>query len=287
MKNIIHIIIVVVTIFIGYTFINQSFAGPLTPSANPASTLYTLDGIYNKIISNSSNVTEGVQSFVTPATASSSFHSLKQIYESIPTLDASKIKFGKVYMGVTGILFPVPGLPKTGQITCSDNSDPVEDEVPCNGGEDGYYQSGVLVDSPGHFRFEVDVAGVLRDISINIMWKKCTEGQSGSDCSGGGATAMNWSTALTTCEADTTGGYTDWRLPNRTELLSLLDYRLNRTLDPVIDTDYFPNTLKGNYYTSTSYQITAQAAKAWIVDFSDGSSVAQNKNNTYYVRCVR
>ena len=276
--------------FVVYDVIHVSFAGSLTPDSSPASVMYTLEDIYNKINHNNNlslgYATEGAQSFSTPATVSSSFHSLKQIYESIPTLDASKILSGKTMMGVTGTLTPIPGLPKTGQVACAGLDDPFSDPIPCTGtGQDADYQAGVTP-SGGAARFTDNNNGTITDNITGLMWKKCTIGLSGSGCTSGSATSMDWSTALNTCEADFTNGHVDWRLPNRIELLSLVDIR-STVSNAAIDPTYFPNTVKDNYASSTTYQIFAQATKAWGVDFTNGVSLGVSKSSTFYTRCVR
>ena len=55
------------------------------------------------------------------------------------------------------------------------------------------------------------------------MWAKCSEGQSGTNCTGDAKT-MNWSAALTAANNSNLGGYNDWRLPNFKELQALVDY---------------------------------------------------------------
>ena len=46
-----------------------------------------------------------------------------------------------------------------------------------------------------------------------------------------------WEQAFTYCENFTLGGYSDWRLPNRNELQSIVDYS---RYNPSIDTTSFP-----------------------------------------------
>jgi hypothetical protein len=81
------------------------------------------------------------------------------------------------------------------------------------------------------------------------------------------ATSTNWPGALTaavTANEANHRGRSDWRLPNRVELESLL--RLNANL-PAIDAELFPNTAAVGYWSSTPYAISLDA---WRVGFDYG-----------------
>jgi hypothetical protein len=114
--------------------------------------------------------------------------------------------------------------------------------------------------------------------NTGLMWAKCSEGQSGTNCTGA-ATTMNWSAALTAANNSNLGGYSDWRLPNIKELQALVDY--NRYL-PAIDSNYFPNTPSSWFWSGSPY-----AGYAWYVDFSYGNADDHYRYNTYSVRLVR
>ncbi len=65
-------------------------------------------------------------------------------------------------------------------------------------------------------------------------------------------------------------GYTDWRLPSKAEMYSIIDYG---KYNPAIDTTFFPNTTNGVFHTSNGY-----------VNFVSGSTEGAPK---VYVRLVR
>ncbi len=90
----------------------------------------------------------------------------------------------------------------------------------------------------------------------------------------------NWYDTDTFCNDSDLAGYTDWRLPNVKEMLTIVDYAL---YSPAIDQTYFPNTDFSKYWSSTS----ANSLTAWPVSFSLGVSTADSKYNSNYVRCVR
>lgn len=78
-------------------------------------------------------------------------------------------------------------------------------------------------------------------------------------------------------------GYSDWYLPNKEVLTSLVTY--DRT-NPAIDTDYFPNT-QGNYYWVSSSLADGLGQKAWTVFFVDGGAAMPSKTSAYFIRLVR
>ena len=85
-------------------------------------------------------------------------------------------------------------------------------------------------------------------------------------------------------------GYSDWRLPLREELRSLIDYSIP-AIGPLIDTRFFPNTVPTDHWTSQtamySYEFV-KGDKAWEVHFDLGRSEAHGKNRTaVVVRLVR
>jgi hypothetical protein len=114
--------------------------------------------------------------------------------------------------------------------------------------------------------------GTVTDTSTGLMWQQETAGP------------ITWEEALTYCEELTLAGYSDWRLPNRNELHSLVDYT---TYEPAIDTTAFPDTMSADYWSSTSvcYIITGSA---WTVSL--GYSLVHGTDKSFsraYVRAVR
>ena len=78
------------------------------------------------------------------------------------------------------------------------------------------------------------------------------------------------------------GGYSDWRMPDRKELRSIVNYDLGY---PAINTVYFPNTLAGYYWSSTTY--AGSSGGAWGMHFSNGGAGWTYKAGGYSVRAVR
>ena len=131
--------------------------------------------------------------------------------------------------------------------------------------------------------FTVNGDGTVVHTTTGLMWKQCNEGLSGAACAGGTASYMTWYNALTASRASTFAGYSDWRLPNKQELESLVD---NTCYSPAINATVFPGTLSDFAWTSTTF--SAYPAYAWFVHFDQGKSYADNaKTNSYVVRLVR
>jgi hypothetical protein len=132
--------------------------------------------------------------------------------------------------------------------------------------------------------------GTITDTVTGLMWDKCSWGQTWDNttppgtCTGSAST-HNWAAALNvaiTANGSSHRAYTDWRLPNRTELESLVKID---THSPAIDTTAFPNTPSDWFWTSTTY--APNPAGAWNVVFDDGDTNAAYKTGTGHVRLVR
>ena len=74
----------------------------------------------------------------------------------------------------------------------------------------------------------------------------------------------------------------DWRLPRRSELISIVNYGRS---EPAIDTHYFPETPLGSYWSSSPD--ANHSDSAWYVFFGVGYVYYGNKDDAAYVRLVR
>ena len=114
--------------------------------------------------------------------------------------------------------------------------------------------------------------GTVTDTSTGLMWQQATA--SGT---------YTWKAALSYCEGLTLAGYTDWRLPNIKELRSIVDYD---SYAPAIDTDYFPDTVSSDCWSSTTFAYGT--GDAWGIYFYNGYDYGSySKSSSYYVRAVR
>ena len=84
-------------------------------------------------------------------------------------------------------------------------------------------------------------------------------------------------------------GFSNWRLPTPVELMSLLVFNpvpfaeLTFPLPPSIDLNFFPNTLRADYWTSVS---TATVSSVHVVFFG-GNTDSNAKAGSHSVRLVR
>jgi len=195
-------------------------------------------------------------------------------------------------------------LPDSGQTLCYQVVDCAPDSglticygtVDCAGtGQDGAYNI-----NPMSFTDKGD--GTVNDNNTGLVWQKCSVGQSNDETCSGTATSFNWYQASGTynaasnadtqnvCSTVTLGGNSDWRLPSKKELMSIVDYSIPYQ-GPTIQQSSFPNTVAPLntvailYWSSITF--VDHPVGAWRVDFSNGGIDYYPKSNSYSVRCVR
>ncbi len=164
---------------------------------------------------------------------------------------------------------------RTGQTKCYDTSTTV---VPCTDtGQDGDLLPGVAWPYP---RFANNGNGTVIDNLTGLIWMKdanCTETVGDVVKDTGHLTwsdALIWSNNLASGKCGLSDGSQvgDWRLPNRIEILSLVDFEYwNRALSDAAGSakwngDPFVNVLKEYYWSSTtcaSFTDTAWGVSMW------------------------
>ena len=163
----------------------------------------------------------------------------------------------------------VTPVPETGQVNCYDDLGNI---VNCTDtGQDGEYRKGITWPDP---RFIEHGNGTVTDNLTGFIWTKDAQQIKGT---------MKWSDALATCNNFDFAGYTDWRLPNVREMLSLIDYQ---THDPALPSGCsFDNVKLIFYWTSTTYD--SNTDHAWGVYVYNGYVYNYHKITKAYVWPVR
>ena len=197
---------------------------------------------------------------------------------------------------------PVYTMKKTGQtkIYDKDGAEHTHAEADNNVSlrDDGYYQKGR---TPNYIRD--DVKEIVTDKITGLQWQDDNDAETVRkpwltyanyvDCRDNGNNCDNTSgdTAAAYCETLSLGGYEDWRLPTRKELVDLVAYSENNpALNPV-----FQNVVSDYYWSFTSGFTPPSGypnnrAAAWNINFSGVDQEIQllyAKHRSNYVRCVR
>ena len=126
----------------------------------------------------------------------------------------------------------------------------------------------------------------ITDNKTGLMWKKCTEGQTGASCKSK-EKKFSWEDALQYVKKLNEGGgflgFKDWRLPTLRELNSLVE---EQCVEPAINTTLFPNTPSKAYWTSSPY--AGFSDYAWCVNYQYGyDSYVSAKYSGNAIRLVR
>lgn len=115
--------------------------------------------------------------------------------------------------------------------------------------------------------------GTVTDPNTGLMWQQNE------------VEKMTWQAALSHCEKMQLAGYEDWRLPDRNELQSLVDYQ---SYDPCVDKNIFSGILSDYYWSSTTD--VNHPESAWVIDFKTGDVIGtwfRKSDGLQGVRAVR
>jgi uncharacterized repeat protein (TIGR02543 family) len=129
--------------------------------------------------------------------------------------------------------------------------------------------------------------GTVTHSLTGLIWKQCAEGLSGASCEIGSATPFSWANALLKAKNTNFSGHTDWRLPNKKELESIVEYcgqgpAINTALFPA---SQFPTVYLAYFWSGSSF--VSDPSNAWNVNFNYGITDYSYKTSNYYVRLVR
>jgi hypothetical protein len=157
---------------------------------------------------------------------------------------------------VTGVI----SLPKTGETA---NFRPKDD---------GILELGVAWPSP---RFLIN-DGLVFDALTGLLWKQEPYN-----------VAVTWDEAMTYAENLDYAGYSDWRLPNRSEMRSIVSYGAS-SIDSYVAGKFDTLVPEGKFWwTSTTYASPYGSGSAWVLYLDNGNSGDKPKTDRYYCWVVR
>ena len=177
---------------------------------------------------------------------------------------------------------------QTGQTSCYDTAGAAIDCAAT--GQDGETQSGAT------HSFVDNGDGTITDQVTGLMWEKHSSDGSLHDAANTYSFADAVAVKIAALNSEPFAGHADWRLPNRNELATLINFgtlspatypEFKTTCDPgctVTDCNCTGTTV---YWTSTSHHNTPDYA--WYVNFSQGDFAIMQKvpGNPARVRAVR
>lgn len=174
-------------------------------------------------------------------------------------------------------------VPASGQTACYDGAGNV---ITCPPGGDPMAQAY----SGDPLTYTDNGNGTVTDNITGLMWQKYENPSyyNWYQASGKYHATYN-SSSQNVCGSLIIDSYSDWRLPTKKELMTIVDHAIPSP-GPTINADYFPDAYAFFYWSSTT---TARYRdNAWAVDFLAGDAVSGGKGsyNGYdglNVRCVR
>jgi hypothetical protein len=92
----------------------------------------------------------------------------------------------------------------------------------------------------------------------------------------------DWDVLVNGSNSEKLCGFSDWRMPSRNELHSIVNYY---TYNPAIDTAFFANTQSGFYWSSSPH--ASNSYDAWGVNFFNGYDYYSDRVYSNHARLVR
>jgi hypothetical protein len=140
--------------------------------------------------------------------------------------------------------------------------------------------------------YDTSMAGIVVDKVTGLTWQRFLPGSADLagdkyvgcvKASGAQDSICTWVQAKAYCSSLVLSGYSDWRLPSKIELESIMD---SATTSPAIDHAAFPNTPSVMFWTSSTWR-DSLSGNAYTVYFVNGDTAYQGKTAANAVRCVR
>ncbi|WP_111980407.1 DUF1566 domain-containing protein [Algibacillus agarilyticus] len=134
--------------------------------------------------------------------------------------------------------------------------------------------------------------GIATDQVTGLSWYMCSVGTTWNEINltcEGQAQTFTWQEALQYADNIEYADYTDWRLPNIKELMSIIERQCST---PALNTAIFNDGLSERYWSNTPVIGTDSAGEiigdtVWAVSFEEGSNNTALKIENSLVRLVR
>jgi hypothetical protein len=138
---------------------------------------------------------------------------------------------------------------------------------------------------PGDKKPYVVESTTVQDPLTGLMWQRCPNGaDAAGPCSGAATSPEWWAANYKVCTDLMLAGHSDWRLPTKTELESLVDLA---ALPTKIDQNAFPNTPGDFFWTTSCEGVGSCDTVKYVVSFATGKTGSLYFSETAHIRCVR
>jgi YD repeat-containing protein len=146
--------------------------------------------------------------------------------------------------------------------------------------DDGGIRAGVEWPSP---RFTTNGDTTVRDNLTGLVWSPDAGTPTIGTCIGGVKTLQEALDYIVCLNNNSYLGHNDWRLPNRKELYSLIDFS---QYSPALTSGHpFANVLNSGYWSSTTDN--SNTSNAWMIGIGYGAVGKNSKGSGFYVWPVR
>lgn len=267
-----------------YSVMAGNITAPSAPT-DPASAMYTLEDLYNRINSGASGVKRTGAFTEPPGTPAPTGHTLDDIMSKLPLPDnsfgakAADVRCKKLFWGLRtdgtwgqkeGTLPCLSPVSKTGQNTSF------------TAGDDGHLKKGVAWPSN---RFTDNSNGTITDNLTNLVWMKNANCWGLKTWSDAHYYVINLNSGTQSCSGYTAGTHTDWRLPTIRELRSLIDFS---KYSPQLSSNHpFVGVQTTKQYWSSTIDTNTSNTSRWFMSFDKLLADTGPTTQLYYVWAVR